>query len=108
MDVKQKRQCGNNWCNVNCTGGKDCDCSLEKNNAQIDTEEIILIEGFSKKSNDNLAGRTDGNKVVIIPFDDKIKPGSYVKVKINRATSGTLFGDFIDFYDVKSDFAFTV
>ena len=33
MDVKQKRQCGNNWCNVNCTGGKDCDCSLEKNNA---------------------------------------------------------------------------
>jgi len=82
--------------------------SLEKNNEQIDTEEIILIEGFSKKSNDKLAGRTDGNKVVIIPFDDKIKPGNYVKVKINRATSGTLFGDFIDFYGVKSDFALTV
>ncbi len=79
--------------------------SFEKNQEQIGAEEIILVEGFSKKSNEYLAGRTDGNKVVIIPDDKKIKQGSYVKVKINRATSGTLFGDFIDFYDVKSDFA---
>ena len=79
--------------------------SYEKNQEQIGTKEIILIEGFSKKSEDYLAGKTDGNKVVIIPADKKIKVGSYVKVKINRATSGTLFGDFVDFYDVKSDFA---
>ncbi|MCH8326739.1 MAG: tRNA (N6-isopentenyl adenosine(37)-C2)-methylthiotransferase MiaB [Bacteroidetes bacterium] len=79
--------------------------SFEKNQEQIGTDEIILIEGFSKKSNDYLAGRTDGNKVVIIPADKKIETGSYVKVKINRATSGTLFGDFVDFYNVKSDFA---
>ena len=80
--------------------------SFEKNQEQIGTEEIILVEGFSKKSNEYLAGRTDGNKVVIIPADEKIKEGSYVKVKINRGTSGTLFGELVDFYDVKSDFAF--
>lgn len=79
--------------------------SFEKNQEQIGTEEVILIEGFSKKSNEYLAGRTDGNKVVIIPADEKIKEGSYVKVKINRATSGTLFGELVDFYNVKSDFA---
>ena len=79
--------------------------SFEKNQEQIGTNEIILIEGYSKKSNEYLAGRTDGNKVVIIPADNGIKTGNYVKVKINRATSGTLFGDFVDFYDVKSDFA---
>lgn len=79
--------------------------SFKKNQEQIGTEEIILVEGFSKKSDDYLAGRNDGNKVVIIPTDKKINAGSYVKVKINRATSGTLFGDFVDFYDVKSDFA---
>jgi len=78
--------------------------SYEKNQEQIGSEEIILVEGFSKKSEDYLAGRTDGNKVVIIPADAKIKTGDYVKVKINRATSGTLFGNFVDFYDVKSDF----
>ena len=79
--------------------------SFEKNQEQIGTNEIILIEGYSKKSNEYLAGRTDGNKVIIIPADNGMKTGNYVKVKINRATSGTLFGDFVDFYDVKSDFA---
>lgn len=68
--------------------------SYELNQNLIDKEEIILIEGFSKKSEQFLAGRTDTNKVVIIPFDENIKEGSYVKVKINRATSATLFGEF--------------
>ncbi len=69
--------------------------SFEKNQALIGTEDIILVEGFSKKSNEFIAGRTDSNKVVIVPINEKIKNGDYLKVKINRATSGTLFGDYL-------------
>ena len=69
--------------------------SLEKNQDMIGTEEIILVEGFSKKSNEFIAGRTDTNKTVIVPINDKIKTSDYIKVKINRATSGTLFGDYL-------------
>ncbi|MCU0342188.1 MAG: tRNA (N6-isopentenyl adenosine(37)-C2)-methylthiotransferase MiaB [Ignavibacterium sp.] len=69
--------------------------SLEKNQDMIGTEEVILVEGYSKKSNEFIAGRTDTNKTVIVPINDKIKTGEYIKVKINRATSGTLFGDYL-------------
>jgi len=71
--------------------------SFELNQTLIGKGETILVEGFSKKSDQFLSGRTDSNKVVIIPFDEKIKPGDYVKVKINRATSATLFGDYTGF-----------
>jgi len=81
--------------------------SYEINQSLIDKEEIILIEGFSKKSDDFLAGRTDTNKVVIIPADGKMKEGDYVKVKINRATSGTLFGDFLEFFSPDKQIALT-
>ncbi len=70
--------------------------SLEKNQASIGSEEIILIEGFSKKSNKFYSGRTDTNKVVIVPFGEKYREGDYIKVKINKATSATLFADFIE------------
>jgi tRNA-2-methylthio-N6-dimethylallyladenosine synthase len=66
--------------------------SYEKNQELIGKEEDILVEGFSKKSDQFLAGRSDTNKVVIIPLDPAIKVGDYVKVKIDRATSATLFG----------------
>ena len=69
--------------------------SLEKNQDMIGSEEIILVEGFSKKSNEFIAGRTDTNKTVIVPINTKIKTSDYIKVKINRATSGTLFGDYL-------------
>ena len=74
--------------------------SLNLNQKIVGNEEIILVEGFSKKSDQFLAGRTDSNKVVIIPFDEKIISGDYVKVKVNRATSATLFGDFTGFTSV--------
>lgn len=70
--------------------------SYDINQNLIGKEEVILIEGFSKKSNEFLSGRTDTNKVVIIPFDENIRTGDYVKVKIDRATSATLFGKIVD------------
>jgi tRNA-2-methylthio-N6-dimethylallyladenosine synthase len=69
--------------------------SNEINQSLIGAEEIILIEGYSKKSDMFLCGRTDSNKIVIVPRNDNFTIGDYVKVKINRATSATLFGDYI-------------
>jgi tRNA-2-methylthio-N6-dimethylallyladenosine synthase len=71
--------------------------SFELNQELIGKEEVVLVEGFSKKSDQFLSGRTDSNKVVIIPLEPTIKPGDYIKVKINRATSATLFGEFTGF-----------
>ncbi len=67
--------------------------SYEINQQLIGTSEIVLVEGFSKKSEEFLAGRTDTNKVAIFPAGNGIRKGDYVKIKITRATSATLFGD---------------
>ena len=52
----------------------------------------VLIEGFSKRSEDHLSGRTSQNKIVVFPKEDK-KKGEYVKVRIDRCTSATLIGE---------------
>jgi tRNA-2-methylthio-N6-dimethylallyladenosine synthase len=67
--------------------------SFEINQELIGKEEIVLIEGTSKKSDQFLAGKTDTNKVVIIPNENDLKKGDYVSCRITRATSATLFGD---------------
>ena len=67
--------------------------SYEINQQLIGTSEEVLVEGFSRKSEEFLAGRTGTNKVVIFPVKSGVKTGDYVKVKINRATSATLFGE---------------
>ncbi len=74
--------------------------SFELNQELIGKEEIVLVEGFSRKSEKFLSGRSDTNKVVIIPADNKIKVGDYVRAEINRATSGTLFGEFKGFVNL--------
>ena len=52
----------------------------------------VLVEGTSKKSTDELYGRTSQNKVVVFP-KMTYKPGDYVRVKILRYTSATLIGE---------------
>lgn len=55
----------------------------------------VLIEGFSKRSREQLFGRTSQNKVVI--FDKKnYHVGQFVNVRIVKATSATLFGETVD------------
>ena len=54
----------------------------------------ILVEGFSKKSEEQLQGRTDQNKVVIFAKEN-FKKGDYVYVKITHCTAGTLFGEVV-------------
>jgi len=77
--------------------------SYEINQELIDTEETVLVERLSKKSDQFFAGRTDTNKVVIFPKIEIVEIGSYVKVKIHRATQATLFGDFVSVVDVTDE-----
>ncbi len=51
----------------------------------------VLIEGVSKRSKEQLSGRTTQNKVVVFP-EGIHKKGEYVKVLIERCTSATLIG----------------
>jgi len=69
--------------------------SLDLNNAIIGTEEVVLIEGFSKKSDKFFSARTDSNKVAVFAIQEGLREGDYVKVRITGATSGTLFADFV-------------
>ena len=82
--------------------------SFEKNQELIGKEEIVLVEGFSRKSDDFYAGRTDSNKVVIISADKTIQPGTYVKVKINKATHATLFGELMNEVNIDNEKVFVV
>ena len=77
--------------------------SYEINQKLIGTEEIVLVEGKSRKSDQFLAGRTDTNKVVIFPLAENVNEGDYVKVVISKATQATLFGNLTGKIDIKND-----
>ena len=51
----------------------------------------VLIEGFSKRSDEDLQGRTSSNKVVVFPGAGYQK-GQYVNVFVSDCSGGTLIG----------------
>ena len=56
----------------------------------------ILIEGNSKRSDDDWCGRNSQNKMVVFPKEGyNYKKGDYVQVNILSATSGTLIGKIV-------------
>ncbi|MBN1926525.1 MAG: tRNA (N6-isopentenyl adenosine(37)-C2)-methylthiotransferase MiaB [Prolixibacteraceae bacterium] len=65
--------------------------SLENNRNDIGKTFEVLVEGISKKSDQELVGRTPQNKVVVFPASGYMK-GDYVKVEIERCTQTTLIG----------------
>ena len=65
--------------------------SAEANKRDEGKEFDILIEGFSKRSREQLCGRTEQNKMVIIDKGDN-HVGQIVHVVITGSTSATLFG----------------
>ncbi len=60
----------------------------------IGTVQRILIEGTSKKNENQLQGRTSANRVAVFPKENK-KKGEYVNVLIEDCTSGTLIGKIV-------------
>lgn len=65
--------------------------TLESMQRDIGKTCKVLVEGFSKKTTDDLQGRNDQNKVVVFPKGN-FKKGDYVFIKITSCTSGTLIG----------------
>ena len=63
--------------------------SHESNKKDIGKVYEVLVEGFSKRSKEQLFGRTSQNKVCVFPAEDH-KVGDYVKVLISSCTSATL------------------
>ncbi len=66
----------------------------ESNQRDIGKEFEVLVEGFSKRSKEQMFGRTSQNKVVIFEREGR-HIGETIRVKINRASSATMFGDVI-------------
>jgi len=60
-----------------------------RNKAEIGNRHIVLVEGTSKRSEDQLSGRTDTNKMVVFDRKDFVR-GDYVEVEITDCTSATL------------------
>jgi tRNA-2-methylthio-N6-dimethylallyladenosine synthase len=66
--------------------------SYQSNKKDVGKSFEVLIEGFSKRSDEFYTGRNSQNKVVVFPLTGN-NPGEYVRVKIKRFTSATLIGE---------------
>ena len=65
--------------------------SAESNRRDVGRTFEVLAEGFSRRSEKQLSGRTSQNKVVVFDRGDH-KPGDYVRVRITGCSSATLLG----------------
>jgi len=70
--------------------------SHENNKRDIGKTFKVLIEGNSKKSDQQFKGRSGQNKMVIFDKKENLKPGDYVNVKINTVTRATLLGEIVN------------
>ena len=66
--------------------------SLESNQQEVGRVHAVLVEGPSKRSDEQLCGRTDTNKMVVFDRAGYAK-GQYVDVRIADCTSATLLGE---------------
>jgi tRNA-2-methylthio-N6-dimethylallyladenosine synthase len=65
--------------------------SLERNQRLLGRVHKVLVEGTSKRSDQDLQGRNDQNKVVVFPRES-FKKGDYVNVLVTECTAATLKG----------------
>ncbi len=69
--------------------------SLESNRRDVGKEFEVLVEGVSKRSAEELFGRTSQNKVVVFPRST-YKPGDFIHVRVTDASSATLRGEIVE------------
>jgi len=66
--------------------------SQKSNEQDVGKVFEVLVEGFSKRSREQLFGRNEQNKVIV--FDkQRHRIGEFVKVKVTGFTAATLFGE---------------
>ncbi len=69
--------------------------SLQSNQNDIGKIVDVLVEGTSKKSDQELVGRTSTNKVVVFP-DRNFHKGETVQVRVTQCTQTTLIAELVD------------
>lgn len=69
--------------------------SLLRNQACVGKTYEVLVEGTSKRSEDQLFGRNSQNAVIIFP-KGKHQKGDYIHIKVNECTAATLLGEVVE------------
>ncbi len=69
--------------------------SLESNRKEIGHVVEVLVEGFSKRSREDMYGRTTRYKTVVFPRTNQ-KVGDLVKVRVLDASAATLRGEIVE------------
>ena len=69
--------------------------SLESNRREIGKVVEVLVEGFSKRSKEDMYGRTSQYKTVVFPRMGR-QIGELIKVQINSASAATLKGEIVE------------
>lgn len=69
--------------------------SAERNAMDVGREFDVLVEGFSKRSREQLFGRTSQNKVVVFDKGNH-RIGDTVRVRVTSSSSATLKGEALD------------
>ncbi|MFZ4262489.1 tRNA (N6-isopentenyl adenosine(37)-C2)-methylthiotransferase MiaB [Sphingobacterium sp. HJSM2_6] len=70
--------------------------SLSRLQKFVGNRHKVLIEGFSKRSDQDFCGRNDQNTMVVFPVDARYQVGDYVEVLGLSCTSATLIGKIVD------------
>ena len=68
--------------------------SLASNRRDIGQTFEVLVEGFSKRSREQLCGRSQQNKMIVFPRGNA-QPGDLVHVRVIEASSATLIGELV-------------
>lgn len=68
--------------------------SLQSNRNDVGKVFEVLVEGTSKRSKEEMFGRTSQNKVVVFPRENH-RPGDFINVRVTDASSATLRGEVI-------------
>ena len=68
--------------------------SAESNRRCVGREYEVLVEGVSKRSREQLFGRTEQNKVVVFDRGGH-RPGELVRVRVTGSSSATLLGEVV-------------
>jgi tRNA-2-methylthio-N6-dimethylallyladenosine synthase len=69
--------------------------NTEHNKSYIDSVQEVLVEGPSRRNSKRWTGKTGTFKVVVFEPSENTRKGQLVKVKINRTTPATLFGELV-------------
>ncbi len=81
MDIKKQR--------LSNLQSKISGSAMAFSESMVGSEQIVLVEGCSRKSSDQMSGRTENNRVVNFDGDESLV-GSFVRVKITEALPNSL------------------